>query len=240
MMFPLYFITDPLLFVTNDSQHHPAVQGDPQKLLLEAVRQAIEGGARLIQYRDKKSARGMMYDTAKQLRKMTAEHGAMLIINDQIDLALAVKADGVHLGQDDLPLWIARKILGNEAIVGISTHTLDEAVHAESEGADYIGFGPIFQTQTKEDARAPVGIKAISELKQRVRIPIYAIGGIQRSHLSDLITAGVDGVAVISALAGDVRSNVAEWLEIFKRFGKLALDKTEEWGYPTFTKGSRV
>jgi thiamine-phosphate diphosphorylase len=236
-MFPLYVITDPLLSAA-DRIPHPPTEGDLRKLLLETVQQALDGGARLIQYRDKTSARREMYETAKQLRKLTAEYGAILIINDQIDLALAVKADGVHLGQDDLPLWIARKMLGNEAIVGISTHTLEEAMHAESEGADYIGFGPIFQTQTKGDARAPVGIKAISEVKQKIHIPLYAIGGIRRSDLSDLVTAGADGVAVISALAGDVRVNVAECLGIFKRFGKLALDKTEERGYPTFTKGS--
>ncbi|WDT80288.1 MAG: thiamine phosphate synthase [Candidatus Manganitrophus sp.] len=143
-----------------------------------------------------------MYETAKQLRKMTAEHGAVLIINDQIDLALAVKADGVHLGQEDLPLWIARKMLGNEAIVGISTHTLEEAIHAESEGADYIGFGPIFQTQTKEDARAPVGLEAIDPGQAEGAHSDLRDRGIQRSHLSDLITAGTDGVAVISALVG--------------------------------------
>ncbi len=227
-MFPLYFITDPFLFNTGDSKHHSTARRDPQKSLLDAVRQAIEGGACLIQYRDKTGVRREMYETARQLRRMTAEHGAVLIINDQIDLALAVRADGVHLGQDDLPLWLARKVLGNDAIVGISTHTLAEAMHAQSEGADYIGFGPIFQTQTKENARAPVGIKAITEMKQKVHIPIYAIGGIQRSHLPDLIKAGVDGVAVISALAGDVRENVSEWLSIFQRFGKLDLDKTEE------------
>jgi len=232
-MFPLYFITDPLLSAAGGGK-----QQHPQKSLLETVSRAIEGGARLIQYRDKKGSRREMYETARQLRKMTAEKGAVLIINDQIDLALSVRADGVHLGQDDLPLWIARKILGNEAIVGISTHTLEEAIHAEAEGADYIGFGPIFQTTTKGDAKAPVGIAAITKVKQKVRIPMYAIGGIQRVHLPDLITAGADGVAVISALTGDVRANVAEWLAIFKRFGKLALDKSEERGYPTFTKGS--
>lgn len=231
-MFPLYFITDPLLSAARGGK-----QNDPQKSLLETVRQAIEGGARLVQYRDKKSPRREMYETAKRLRKMTAEKGAILIINDQIDLASAVKADGVHLGQEDLPLWIARKILGNEAIIGISTHTLEEAMHAESEGADYIGFGPIFQTKTKGDARAPVGLEAMTRVKQKVRIPLYAIGGIQRSHLSDLITAGADGVAVISALSGDIRANVAEWLAVFNRFGKLQLDKSEERGYPTFTNG---
>lgn len=232
-MFPLYFITDPLLSTARGGKQHP-----PQKSLLDAVWQAIDGGARFIQYRDKKSSRRQMYETARQLRKMTVERGAVLIINDQIDLALSVGADGVHLGQDDLPLWIARKILGNEAIVGISTHTLEEAIHAESEGADYIGFGPIFRTRTKGDARAPVGLKAMTQVKQKVCIPIYAVGGIQRVHLPDLITAGADGVAVISALAGDVRANVAEWLAIFRRFGKLELDKRGERGYPTFTKGS--
>lgn len=236
MMFPLYLITDPILYAGAGDRRRST--DDPQKMLLQAVWQAMEGGARLIQYRDKERPRGQMYETAKRLRKMTAERGATLIINDQIDLALAVRADGVHLGQEDLPLWVARKMLGNEMIVGLSTHTLEEAIHAESEGADYIGFGPLFQTKTKGDARSPVGIASIAEIKRKVRIPLYAIGGIQLAHLSELITAGVDGVAVISALSGDIRANVAEWLAIFKRFGKLNLDKTEERGYPTFTKGS--
>lgn len=221
MMFPLYLITDPILY--EKSQESPLSPGaDSQKLLLEAVGQAMEGGARLIQYRDKKASRREMYETAKRLRRMTSEYGGTLIINDQIDLALAVNADGVHLGQDDLPLWVARKMLGNETIIGISTHTLDEAIGAEAEGADYIGFGPIFKTRTKSDIRTPVGIEAISAIKRRVRIPVYAIGGIEKAHLSPLILAGAEGVAVISALAGDVRANVAEWLDIFKRFGKAS------------------
>ncbi len=237
-MFPLYLITDPALYAAAGAIPSNPMRDDPQKLLLEAVGQAMEGGARLIQYRDKKSPRSKMYETARQLRRMTAERGAVLIINDQIDLASAVRADGVHLGQDDLPLWVARKILGNETFVGVSTHTLEEAVNAESEGADYIGFGPIFQTKTKEDAKSPVGIASVTEIKQKVRLPVYAIGGIQLTHLPKMITAGADGVAVISALGGDIRANVAEWLETFKRFGKLDLDKTEERGYPQFTKGS--
>lgn len=237
-MFPLYLITDPILYSAAGDRESESLRRDPEKLLLDAVGRAIEGGARLIQYRDKESSRSRMYETAKRLRKMTAERGATLIINDQIDLALAVQADGVHLGQEDLPLWVAKKVLGNEAIVGISTHTLEEAIHAEGEGADYIGFGPLFQTKSKADARSPVGVAAIAEVKQKVRIPLYAIGGIQLIHLSQIITAGADGVAVISALSGDLRANVAEWLEIFRRFGKLDLDKTEERGYPTFTKGS--
>lgn len=238
-MFPLYLITDPVLYTSPGAlRSSRSVSGDPQKMLLDAVGQAMEGGARLVQYRDKECSRKQMYENAKQLRKMTAERGAMLIINDQIDLALAVKADGVHLGQEDLPLWVARKMLGNETIVGISTHTLEEAMHAESEGADYIGFGPIFPTSTKGNARSSVGVASIAEVKQKVRIPLYAIGGIQLAHLSEIITAGADGVAVISALSGDLRANVAEWLAIFTRFGRLDLDKTEERGYPTFTKGS--
>ncbi len=237
-MFPLYLITDPVLYAAADDRRSNRSSSDHhQKMLLEAVGEAIEGGARLIQYRDKERPRNQMYEIARQLRRMTQARGATLIINDQIDLALAVKADGVHLGQEDLPLWVARKILGNEMIVGISTHTLEEAMHAESEGADYVGFGPIFQTKTKGNARSPVGIASIAEVKQKVRIPIYAIGGIQLIHLSEIITAGADGVAVISALAGNIRANVAEWLAIFKRFGKLDLDKTEERGYPTFTNG---
>ncbi|MBI3805868.1 MAG: thiamine phosphate synthase [Nitrospirae bacterium] len=220
-MFPLYLITDPILYPKSTEISRPFPTGtEARKLLLEAVGQALSGGARLIQYRDKKSPRSEMYETAKQLRRITLEYGATLIINDQIDLALAVGADGVHLGQEDLPLWVARKILGNEAIIGISTHTLDEAVSAEEEGADYIGFGPIFKTKTKSDIRTPVGVEAITAIKQKIRVPVYAIGGIERAHLSKLILAGADGVAVISAVAGKLQSNVEEWLGLFRRFGK--------------------
>ncbi len=221
-MFPLYLITDPVLYASNSAEFAQDSRRDRGRALFHTIDLAMEGGARLIQYRDKKSSRAEMYETARQLRALTEARGATLIINDQIDLAAAVKADGVHLGQEDLPLWVARKVLGNEAIVGISTHHMEEAIQAEAEGADYIGFGPIFETGTKSDARAPIGIEAIAEVKRKVHLPVYAIGGIGLSRLPDIIAAGADGAAVASALAGDIRTNVMEWLEVFRRFGKLS------------------
>jgi len=153
-----------------------------------------------------------MYENAKALRAMTLGR-ATFLINDQIDLALAVNADGVHLGQDDFPLWVARSVLKKDALIGVSTHTLSEAIDAEKEGADYIGFGPIFATDTKADAKAPVGVAAIKQVKEAVRIPLYAIGGIQLTDLPHIFSAGADGVAAISAFSSDTPSNVRRWLQ---------------------------
>ncbi len=208
-MSPFYFITDSTVCPAAET----GFQSKRQKLVT-AVEEAISGGARLVQYRETGAERYKMYETAVLLRQITTRHGVTLIINDFIDLALAVKADGVHLGQDDLPLWVARRLLGKEVIIGISTHSLGEAIAAELEGADYIGFGPIFHTQTKVSSYKPVGVEAISEVKKQVAIPLYAIGGITLSALPTVISAGADGVAVISAVAvsGEIRSNVAQWI----------------------------
>lgn len=179
---------------------------------MDAVEQALQGGARLVQYREKRESRRVKYETAMRLRELLDRYHAKLIINDDVDLAMAARADGVHLGQEDLPLRIARKILGEEGIVGASTHSLAEAVRAEKEGADYIGLGPIFQTETKKISTSPLGIGAISEVRSRVQIPIYAIGGVRLERLPGLIAAGADGVAVISGVAGDIRSNTSRWI----------------------------
>ncbi len=216
--FPLCFVTHP------DPSSHNAADA-----VVDAVMQAMDGGARFVQYRDKNASRREMYQTAKQLREITAKQGVVLIVNDQVDLALAVGADGVHLGQDDLPVWVARAILGNGAIVGVSTHGVEEALRAEHDGADYIGFGPIFETRTKVNrSGGPVGIAAIAQVKCQVGIPLYAIGGIQRHHLPKIMAAGADGVAAISALShlshpsqgsqgshssiGNIAKNVREWI----------------------------
>jgi thiamine-phosphate pyrophosphorylase len=199
-MSPFYFITDPLF-------------ENLQSSLFEVVEQAIAGGARFIQYRDKINTRRVLYEKAKRLREMTRKSGATLIINDHVDLALAVGADGVHLGQDDLPILAARNLLGKTAVIGISTHTLEEATLAQEEGADYIGFGPIFATKTKSNPKAPVGISAILAVKRKTHIPLFAIGGIERQHLSDIFSAGADGVVAISAVAGDMTFNIQEWIK---------------------------
>lgn len=212
-MFPFYFVTDPVLERASLS-------------VFDVVRQAIAGGARLIQYRDKINTRHVLYENAKTLREMTAKEGVTLIINDQIDLALAVSADGVHLGQTDIPIAVARKLLGKSTIIGVSTHGVEEAMRAQSEGADYIGFGPIFQTQTKSNASVPVGIDAITAVKNKIHIPLYAIGGIEKHHLPDLCSAGADGVVAISSIAEEIAVNVAAWIETIQKLKAHAIRKS--------------
>ncbi len=156
-------------------------------------------GVRLFQYRNKTGSRKSLYDTSLRLAKLARESEATFIVNDHADIALAVDADGVHLGQDDLPLEQARKLLGPLKLIGISTHSLEQAREAERRGADYIGFGPIFSTTTK-DAETIQGIAGLAGIRNAVTIPIIAIGGIKQENVADVIRAGADGVAVISAI----------------------------------------
>jgi thiamine-phosphate pyrophosphorylase len=179
--------------------------------------QALRAGVRLIQYRDKGKPRLEIYGKAKKLRQRTREFGAALIINDHADIAVAVNADGVHLGQEDLPLHEARKIMGRK-LIGISTHSLKEAVDATVGGADYIGFGPVFFTSTKE-AGQPQGIAMVREVKRTVAIPVVAIGGISCDNVLSVLGAGADAVAAASAiLRGDIAENVALFREVLRRF----------------------
>lgn len=200
----LYLIADPHLFNETDPE--------TRHTFFRFVSEAIDGGVRMIQYRDKKGQRQQMYETAKHLREMTLCRDISLIINDEVDLALAVKADGVHLGQDDLPIWVARKLLGTKAMVGLSTHNLEQAIRAASEAVDYIGVGPIFKTQTKELSGPPLGINGLVSIREKAALPIYAIGGIQFRHLPGVMSAGVAGVAVASALSRSTRERCEQWL----------------------------
>lgn len=181
-----------------------------------SIREAIEGGTRLIQYRDKGRPRGEMYEIARRLREMTCTRDVTLIINDELDLAMAVEADGVHLGQDDFPVQMARKLLGENTIIGLSTHNLEQAMDAERERIDYIGLGPIFETKTKLSKNPALGIEAIASVSAKVSLPIYAIGGIQRSHILKILSAGADGVAVSSALAGADKKTIRNWLDLLE------------------------
>jgi thiamine-phosphate pyrophosphorylase len=171
----------------------------------------LEAGVTFIQYREKDKTRREIYEEAVRLRELTRSFGAALIINDHADIALAVDADGVHLGQDDLPLKEARKIMHSK-IVGISTHDLQQAREAETGGADYIGFGPIFYTTTK-DAGAPRGVDSIRLIKQNVGVPLVAIGGISPADVGPVFEAGADAVAVATAICrGDIRENTKQFL----------------------------
>lgn len=186
------------------------------RLPAEMALAALNAGIRCLQYRDKDSSRRCIYMEALRLRELTRDFGAVFIVNDYADIAAAVDADGVHLGQDDLPLAEARKIMTHK-IIGISTHTLSEALEAEKGGADYIGFGPVFHTTTK-DAGLPKGLGILRDIKRHLRIPVVAIGGIVSGNLSGVIEAGADAVAVASAiLKGNIQKNTKEMFAILNR-----------------------
>ena len=176
---------------------------------------ALRAGVKCIQYREKDLSRREIYSKAVTLRELTRSFDATFIINDHADIALAVGAEGVHLGQDDLPLKEARKIMGGR-IVGISTHNLVQAKEAELGGADYIGFGPVFHTTTK-DAGAPKGIDNLRAVKENVSIPVVAIGGISLDNISSVISAGADAVALATAICkGDAAANAEKFVRFFQ------------------------
>jgi thiamine-phosphate diphosphorylase len=180
------------------------------------VRAGIMGGASAVQLRGKSRAVGDLFPVALLLREITRQAGVVFIINDSIELAMAVEADGVHLGQDDFPVRAARKLLGGDKIIGVSTHSLDQAQAAEKEGADYIGYGPVFMTGTKDagEAKGAAGLKAVRE---KINIPIVAIGGINSGNAKSIINAGADAVAVISAItwADDIEKAAREIAVLF-------------------------
>lgn len=180
---------------------------------LEVASEALEGGASTIQLRDKVHEKGVQLNIARGLRELCDRYGALLIINNDPDLALAVHADGVHLGQRDLPIEVARAIMTPDSIVGISAATVDEARQADVDGADYIAVGSIFETDTKEDTR-PAGLETLQRVRQSTRRPLVAIGGIKAENVGRVVAAGADAVAVISAVvnAPDPRAAARELL----------------------------
>jgi thiamine-phosphate pyrophosphorylase len=184
----------------------------------EMVVRALKAGIKWIQFRYKDGSRRETYKESGSLRNITNDFNAIFIINDHPDIALSVHANGVHLGQDDLPLKEARKIMGNGKLIGVSTHNLDQALDAERNGADYIGFGPVFDTVTK-DAGDPKGVHMLREIKNRVHIPVVAIGGINLENVKSVFDAGTDAVAVASAiLSGDIGYNARRFLDIIRLY----------------------
>ncbi|BCR03921.1 thiamine biosynthesis bifunctional protein ThiED [Desulfuromonas versatilis] len=170
--------------------------------LAARVEAALQGGARVIQYRDKELPAERRIEAARQLAGLCRKVGATFIVNDDANLAAACEADGVHLGQGDGTVAEARKILGHQRIIGVSTRTVEQALKAETQGADYIGVGSIYPTGTKQDTEL-VGIDTLKKVRRAVKIPIVAIGGIDRERADEAITAGADAVAVISAVMAD-------------------------------------
>jgi thiamine-phosphate pyrophosphorylase len=176
---------------------------------LDIAGQIIEGGAKVIQLRDKQSKKGELLLVAQKLKELCSQAGVLFIINDYLDLAMAVDADGLHIGQEDLPLPVVRRELPIDKIVGCSVTTVSQATKAQSEGADYIAVGSIFPTTTKKEATV-VGVDMLKELKRIVSTPLIAIGGINLNNVGEVMAAGADAIAVISAVLGekDVRGAV--------------------------------
>lgn len=181
----LYFITDRKL---------------SKKSVEKTVQDAIAGGTKVIQYREKEQPTRQMLRVAENIRDMTRESDVIFLINDRIDIALAVDADGVHLGQDDMPIKVARGLLGTDKIIGLTAHNVKEAKESQAKGADYVGVSPIFATDTKPDAGEPAGLGLIRDVKATVTIPQVAIGGITDENLQSVIDAGADSVCMISAV----------------------------------------
>ncbi len=168
---------------------------------LDVVRAALAGGADAVQLRDKEATGRELYSLALRIGEMVRAYGGTLfLVNDRVDVALAAGAHGVHLGQEDLPVGEARKMMGAKAVLGVSAGSVEEAVAAEREGADYLGVGPVFPTPSKPDAGRPLGLEGLRAVRGAVRIPLVAIGGINEDNLEGVFEAGADGIAVISAV----------------------------------------
>ena len=167
---------------------------------LEVIRAALRGGVTVVQLREKEAATKEFFQQGLRIRDYLRQQDIPLIINDRIDIALALEADGVHLGQDDMPVGIARRILGSDKIIGASVFTVDEAMAAEAMGADYLGLSPIFVSETKPELVAQVGLEGIAPIKKSVRIPVVGIGAMNQTNAYEAIKAGLDGVAVVSAI----------------------------------------
>lgn len=171
-----------------------------KRSLLEVVQAAVSGGVSCVQLREKECSSREFITLALQIQEVLAPRQVPLIINDRLDVALAVQADGVHLGQQDIPLDRAREIVGNRLLIGISAESLEDALDAENGGADYLGVSPIYSTPTKTDTAAPLGLEGLRRIRQAVSLPLVGIGGVNRDNAGAVIRSGADGVAVVSAI----------------------------------------
>lgn len=176
---------------------------------LDVIAAALQGGAPCIQLRVKNRNGREYYQMAKKARELCSAGDALLIINDRVDIALAIDADGVHLGQNDLPYEAARRLMGPDKLIGLSATDEASAMAAARNGADYIGYGPVFATQTKTDAARPTGLESLGRVRRSMATLVMAIGGIDLDNLPAVLAAGVDAVAVISAISRSLQPSVA-------------------------------
>jgi thiamine-phosphate pyrophosphorylase len=196
-----YFITD---------------AGLSRKGNISDVKDALAAQVKIVQYRNKSASTKEMYVEALELRKICQD--AIFLINDRVDIALGVNADGVHLGQQDLSYQIARRLLGKKKTIGLTVHNAREALLAQKMGADYIGVSPIFSTGTKQNAGKPIGLEMLKKIRKKVSLPIVAIGGINLTNTKEVILAGADGLCAISAVVtkSDVRKEIEKFQELFR------------------------
>jgi thiamine-phosphate pyrophosphorylase len=208
MLSPLYFITDR--------------QAGGKRSVPDLVKAALEGGLKLLQYREKTLSKREAFHVAQALRELTRSARAVFIINDDLDLAMAVEADGVHLGQEDLPLPVAREILGDRKIIGISVRDISAAQRAVHEGANYLAVGPLFESSTKQVC-PPMGCRVIREIRKVTPLPLFGIGGIDPTNACEVLQAGADGVAVISSLhrASDITKATRQFLNLLVEYKKM-------------------
>jgi len=186
---------------------------------IQTIEKSVKEGVTIVQLRSKNTDTRTFLDTAFQLSDMLFPYGIPLIINDRTDIALACKADGVHLGQKDLPLPAAREIMGKNKIIGITATNNKQAEEAESQGADYIGVGPVFDTGSKKEASKPIGLAQLEKIRKNIKIPILAIGGINPHNAARVLSSGVNGIAVISAILGsaDVTASTKNLLKEIRK-----------------------
>jgi len=195
-----YFITDPDYSAAG---------------MLSDVKKAVDAGVEMVQYRNKNAGGRIMFDEAAVIKKICDKGRARLIVNDRIDVAMAVDADGVHIGQEDMPYRAVRRLLGKGKIIGVTVHGVEEALDAEREGADYLGVSPVFATGTKPDAGRACGIETLRAVRRACTKPIAAIGGIDLSNIDEVIEAGADLVCAISAVVA--KTDVSEEIKKFQR-----------------------
>lgn len=199
--FSLYLITD-----------RCQTQGRP---LVDVVHAALDGGVRAVQLREKDLGSRELYQLALELRNLTGSYGVKLFINDRIDIAMVVGADGVHLGTGSIPVVEARRLAQENLLIGYSSHSVDEASRAETGGADFVTFGPVYQTPSKAAYGAPVGVSSLKDACRSLSIPVFALGGIKLSNVTEVMSAGASGIAMISAIiaADDPKKETASLLK---------------------------
>ncbi|MGN2368505.1 thiamine phosphate synthase [Clostridium cagae] len=206
--YSIYLVTDRDLMSTNT--------------LEEAVEKSILGGTTLVQLREKECSSHDFYETALNVKKITQKYNIPLIINDRVDIVLAVDADGIHIGQSDLPATVVRNIIGEDKILGVSAGNLDEALKAQKDGADYIGVGAMYSTGTKKDATSTT-MNELREIMKKVSIPVVVIGGINKERIKDFNGINIDGLAIVSAIIAqeNIEKSTRELKEEFDKLNTL-------------------